>query len=272
MTTNDFATLDTFATQYNEPTQGGDGLLRIHWYNGEPKLKTPGAFFVEESRLEALGLAAPTAPWKPETRTFEDGTTKSGYGVSAVKLMAIGLRQQDIVIGEDNSITWLETRPQKQQRPDKWSIYVEMLCVVKGFDHGPVVWASRRIKSSMGILAGVLGAYRREILDEVRKAKKNPKIPAWAFWLPVRGAVDAKNAPVYEQTKGKPVTPPIFVRPEGEVMDVAKSLFVGSELLAYGEALRGQYDTWLATRPGDARTAQPVAAPVEEEAAVGDIF
>jgi hypothetical protein len=257
MSTNDISMLDTFTTAYNEPAQGGDGLLRIHWYNGEPKMKTPGAFFVEAGKLEALGIEAPGAPWKPETRTFEDGGSKDGYGTPALKVMAIGARQQDIIIGDDGALTWLEGRTEKGNRPEKWSIFVEMLCVVQGFQHGPVVWSSRRIKSSMGILAGVLGAYRRELLDEVKKARRNPKIPAWAFWLPVRGAVDAKGAVIYEQTKGKPVTPPTLVLPDGDAMARASALFVGSELLSYGEAIRGEYDTWLNTKPGDARVAAP---------------
>lgn len=260
MSTNDLGALDTFTTAYTEQQQGGDGLLRINWYNGEPKMKTPGMFFVESAKLEAMGLEAPGAPWKPETRTFEDGTSKDGYAAPALKLMAIGARQQDIIIGDDNSLTWLDGRTEKGKRPERWSVFVELLCVAQGFQHGPVVWSSRRIKSSMGILIGVLGTYRKELLDEVKKARRNPKIPAWAFWLPVRGAVDAKGAPIYEQTKGKPVTPPTLVLPHADPMENAKALFVGGEMLAYGEQVRGEWDAWLSTRPGDARQA---AAPVD---------
>lgn len=258
MTTNDLEMLDTFTTAYTDNTPTGDGLLRINWYNGDPKQRTPGAFFVSSRKLEALGLEAPTAPWKETERTFSSGKSEQGYEAPALKLMAIGTRQQDcIVSGDDGSLTWLDGRTDKNSRPQGWSVYVELLCVAQGFSHGPVVWSSKRVKTSMGILVGVLGTYRRELLDEVKKARKNPKIPAWAFWLPVRGAVDAKNTPIYEKTAGAVVTPPTLVLPAGEVGEVAKSLFVGGELLAYGEQVRGEWDAWLRTRPGDARVQAP---------------
>lgn len=257
MSTNDLSTLDTFATQYTDNAPQGDGLLRINWYNGDPKLKTPGAFFVAQKSLDALGIEAPGAPWKPVTRTFSTGNSEDGYEAPALKLMTIGARQQDCTIDTDGNLTWLEGRTDKNARPNGWSVFAELLCVAQGFGHGPVVWRSKRVKTSMGMLVGILGTYRRELLDEVKKARKNPKIPAWAFWLPIRGAVDAKGAPVYEKTQGAPVTPPTLVLPDGDALERAKALFVGGELLSYGEAIRGEYDAWLSTRPGDARAAAP---------------
>lgn len=252
MTTNDLNALDNFATQYTDNAPSGDGLLRINWYNGDPKQRTPGAFFVPQKSLDALGLEAPGAPWKPVTRTFSTGNSEDGYEATALKLMAIGVRQQDCTIDTEGNITWLEGRTDKAHRPNGWSVFAELLCVVQGFQHGPVVWRSKRVKTSMGMLVGILGTYRRELLDEVKKARKNPKIPAWAFWLPVRAALDPKGAPVYEKTQGSPVTPPTLVLPDGDVMARATALFVGADLLTYGEELRGQFDTWLVTKPGDA--------------------
>lgn len=261
MSTNDLTMLDTFTTAYTDNTPQGDGLLRINWYNGDPKQRTPGAFFVSHKSLEAMGVEAPGAPWKEATRTFSTGTTDEGYEASALKFMAIGVRQQDVVLdGEGRVVEWLEGRTAKEARPDGWSVVVELLCIAQGFQHGPVVWRSKRVKTSMAMVASILPTYRKELLDEVKKARKNPKIPAWAFWLPIRGAVDAKGAPVYEKTAGAMVTPPTLVLPAGDAVEVAKSLFVGGELLSYGEQMRGEWDTWLTTKPGDAR-AQAVEAP-----------
>lgn len=251
----DLASLDTFATAYTDNAPQGDGLLRINWYNGDPKQRTPGAFFVPQKSLDALGVEAPSAPWKATTRTFSTGNSEDGYEAPALKLMAIGVRQQDCCIDAEGNITWLETRTDKTNRPSGWSVFVEMLCIAQGFQHGPVVWRSKRVKTSMAMVASILPTYRREMLDEVKKAKRNPKIPAWAFWLPIRGAVDPKGAPVYEKTQGAPVTPPTLVLPQLAGEELWKALYVGGELLAYGEQVRGEYDAWLTTRPGDARSA-----------------
>jgi hypothetical protein len=80
----------------------------------------------------------------------------------------------------------------------------------------------------------------------------------------VRGEIDTRKQPVYEKTKGSPVTPPKLILPDGDVVTMARALYVGKALLERGEALRAQYDEWLRESPSTAAAA-PVTSPVSED-------
>lgn len=256
MTDQELNTLSTFETGYTDSTPTGDGLLRINWYNGDPKLKTPGAFFVSQKRLDAAGIDAPDAPWQPVSRTFNDGSTDDGYGLAKARLQILGIRRQDCALDADGRITqWLNGLTRKEDRPFGWSIFVEVLLHTPGFPM-PVVWSSKRVKTSMAIVANIARDFKQHILEPARKHYNNPKIPGYAFWALIKGAVDAKGAPIYEKTQGAPVTPPTLIVPDKEGVELFKALFVGNDLLQWGEEQRGIYDDWLRTLPGDARTVE----------------
>ena len=150
----------------------------------------------------------------------------------------------------------------QRERADALARRVEVLVMAQGLDT-PVVWSSKRIKTSMGLVS-MLREYRTALLEPFRRERKNPGVPSWAFWLPVRGEVDARKQPVYEKTKGSPVTPPKLILPDGDVATMARALYVGKALLERGEALRAQYDAWLRETPA-APAAAPTPTPVSED-------
>lgn len=255
--------LKTFRSQYDDNTPIGDGLLRVNWYNGDPKQKTPGQFFVSRKRLEAAGVEPPSTPWVEAERTFSNGATEEGYALSQARIQFIGIRRQDCVLDVDGRIVqWLPPFTPRGARPEGWSIYVEALICTPGFDV-PLVWASKRVKTSMGILVA-LRDLRNLVVEPARRHYNNRSIPVYAFWALVRGDVDARGAPVYERTSGAPVTPPKLVTLDAQPPELFRKLFVGRDLLERAEALRVEYDEWLRQMPEQARqmqTAQTQTAP-----------
>jgi hypothetical protein len=239
--------LDTFSTQYDDTFSTGDGSLRINWYNGTPMLRTPGAFFVSQRRLEQVGADSLDNPWKKVTRVFASGEEEDGWETAKLKLAPIGIRTQDVNIKPDGVLEFLTGRFSRENRPSGWSVYTELLCMVEGWD-GPVKWSAKRIKTSMAIING-WRAYRKEILDEARRTRKNPRIPAWAFWATVASAVDAKGKPIYEDTSenGPKVTPPVWQWPLGSTEERISAMYVGKTMLNRGEALRSEFNMFFTT-------------------------
>ena len=263
--------LATFTTAYTDDIQQGDGLCRIHWLNGDPGLKTPGSFFVTRRRLEDYSIIVEGSPWRQVERTFRSGASEDGYEARALKLAVLGFRQSDVIINNDGVMTHVARPPRSAPKPPNWSLHVEVLVMAQGLDV-PVVWASKRIKTSMAIIT-MLREYQNELLQPFRRSINNLNVPRWAFWLPVRGQVDARKVPVYEKTKGAPVTPPKLILPDGDMPTVARSLYVGREMLARGEALRAQYDAWLKETPaGSPGDAAAVLSPVDGADPYNDTF
>lgn len=260
--THDINDLTTFATAYQDNAPQGDGLCRINWLNGDLGSRTPGAFFVTRRRIEAHGVTVEGSPWREIDRMFRSGSSESGYEARALKVAVLGVRQHDVTIDTDGVMTYIPRPPRGAPKPAGWSLYVEVLVMAQGLDT-PVVWASKRIKTSMGLVS-MLREYRTALLEPFRRERKNPGVPSWAFWLPVRGEVDARRQPVYEKTKGSPVTPPKLILPDGDVATMARALYVGRALLDRGEALRAQYDAWLRETPA-APAAAPITPPVTED-------
>jgi len=255
MTTFDINDLASFSSAYSDNAPVGDGLARIHWHNGDPGAKTPGAFFLTKRNAENNSVTVHGSPWREITRQFRSGSSEDGYEARALKIAVLGVRQHDVTIDSDGVMTYVGRTPRGAARPAGWSLYVEILCMAQGLDQ-PVVWASKRIKTSMAMTT-LLRAYRLELLEPIRQEKRNPNVPSWAFWLPIRGEVDAKRQPVYEKTKGAPVTPPKLILPDGDALTMARALYVGKQLLEVGEELRKEYDTWLNQTPADAAPATP---------------
>jgi len=233
-----------YTTTYTETGHQSDGLLRIQWRNGSPQAQTPGHFFVEADRLEGLGLSAPTAPWVAFDAIFASGDSKSGYRCDAAKLQIIGVRQQDAIKNAENRIeTYLTERTQKGNRPQGWTVVVELLCGIEGFDQ-PVVVKSNGIKTSMALVIDVYGGMRT-LRKEASKLTGN-SLPPWFFFAPVRCGRDDKNKVIYEKTQGAMVTPPRLVLPNDKTgRDLFNSLYVGKELVQWGEAVYTERKDWL---------------------------
>jgi hypothetical protein len=242
--------LSTFATAYDDAMGLSDGSLRINWYNGAPMMRTPGAFFVSTRRLEGLGIDGLGAPWRKVDRVFASGDAEEGWETQALKVAPIGIRTQDVVIKPDGGLEFLSGRVSKEGRPAGWSIYTELLCMIEGFD-GPVKWSAKRIKTSMAIING-FRLYRKEVLDEARRARKNPRIPSWAFWVLIKSEVDGKGKPVYQDTTegGPKVTPPQWGWPSGTTEDRVSAMYVGKRLLHKGEELRSEFNAFFTTSIG----------------------
>lgn len=242
----DFLTdIADYSTAYVEAGRESDGLPRIQWRNGVPAASTPGHFFVDAERVEALGLQAPAAPWKAFTATFASGDTKDGCRCDGAKLQIIGVRQQDAVRDAEGRLTFLAQRPDRNARPQGWTVVVELLCGFEGFE-APVVIRSRTIKTSMALVIDVYGGMRALRKDAGKLAGKT--IPPWFFYAPVRGAKDDKGKPVYEntKTKGPVVTPPRLILPgDKQGRDLFNALYVGKDLVDWGEEVYQRWADWL---------------------------
>jgi hypothetical protein len=248
----------TYTTSYQETGRESDGLLRIQWRNGVPATQTPGHFFVEVDRLEALGLDAPSEPWKPFTAVFASGDTAEGYRCDAAKLQVIGVRQQDATRDADGRLAFLAQRADRANRPQGWTVVVELLCGIKGFTV-PVVVRSRTIKTSMALLIDICGGMRDLRRDAGKLAGRT--LPPWFFYAPVTGAKDAKGKTVYEKTQGAMVTPPRLLLPAGEGRELYNALYVGRELVQWGEQVYQERVEWLREPIGAIEAAHEVAAP-----------
>lgn len=262
----------TDAQSTNIPTYAdettGDGLLRMQWRNGEPKLKTAGRFFVDKERLGDRAIAE---PWTEATEVFESGAEVEAYIAPRLRVAIIGVRQQPF--------SW--EGPQDSRRKvwhEKWieggSMQVEALCFVQGLaDHtavDPVVWTSSTIKTSFAIIGSKAPSINVTLRALLKAAKvfSGKDMPLWSFWLPIAGQVDAKGKPDYVPTKGKAVTPPYAFVPTGELTrDHLNKLYVGRELLEHGANLRAVWAEWLKERrynddtPNSAQASAANAAP-----------
>lgn len=268
--------LATATTSYTEPTAGGDGLLRVHWFNGDQKLRTRGAFFVTTQRLADHGIT-PTEPWRAVTRTFSSGDTEDGYEAPMARLAVLHVRKSDIVYRSDGSIEYISRPARGAGNPPGWSLHIEILCVMQGLGtEMPVVWSSKRVKTSLAMVE-ILTTYRREILEPLRREQRK-QMPPWWFWLSVAGEVNEQRQPVYVKTKGAPVTPPQLLLPNGlrdrslPVRDAAHKMWVGRETASAGERLFEEYRAWAAEPLRSLTEAQPAAPSHNAPQPIGDDF
>lgn len=246
--------------------QQGDGLLRIQWRNGEPKLKSAGRFFVDGERL---GDRAIGEPWASVTETFESGEDAEGFGTEQLRIAILGVRQQPFVYegeGRGQYKVWYERW--EKGNPDM-RMQVDVLCLAQGLADepgvAPVVWSSSTIKTSFAIVGSKEPSIRVALakLLKAGKAIAGKDMPSWAFWLPIASQRDGKTKkPIYQETPGRPVTPPIVHVPAELTRDHLNKLYVGRELLTYGADLRAEWDEWLKERrTNDAPEPATAAAP-----------
>lgn len=244
------------STSYADAPQVGDGLMRVHWFNGDQRTRTRGAFFASSLRFGDHGIT-PGAPWREVSRAFNSGETEDGYEAHTVRISVLHVRKADIVFDADQQVRYIDRPPRGAPRPMGWSLHVEVLCMIEGLGiEQAVVWSSKRVKTSMAIM-DVLASYKREITDPMRRETGRAFAPWWG-WLTISGAVNDQKQPVYEKTKGAPVTPPTLLLPPGTARERAKRMWVGPEVAARGEELYKEFAEW-ATRP--LGSAAPPAAP-----------
>jgi len=277
---------------YTEETQG-DGLLRIQWRNGEPKLETPGRFFVSE---ENLGDLVPGAPWVKTREVFDDGTKSQGYKAEALDMAILCVRAQPFHWSAANGTPgrykiWQGRWVKGDAAPEFQSMSVEVLAYVQGFTE-PVVWTSATIKTSFAIIAqrgdSILRHIDQAMVKAANQTAKRP-LDRYAFWAGISTERDAKGEVVYTPTKGKAVTLPVLALPPEKQRDRAwlLSRFVGGTpegktLLAYTLIpLREQYEGWRQERRSNEAEAPPVAAPTgrnvpqpvgADEFGIGDVI
>lgn len=228
---------------YDEGTQG-DGLVRIQWRNGEPKLRTGGYFFVSGERL---GDFTPGEPWQPTEEVFESGATAEGFKAEKLHLAVIGVRQQPF-IRKDSGKFWLEKYAKGEQGA---SLQVDVLCVAEGLeDLGVVVWGSATVKTSFAIVGrpdGIIYRIHQDILKPASALAKKDMRP-WCFWATIATERDDKGKVVYTPTQGKPVTRPILELPKEVTKEWLLAQYTGKDMLILGEQLRASYDEWVKER------------------------
>ena len=251
---SDFDTGTAIQT-YGDDRQG-DGLLRIQWRNGEPKLDSPGRFFVSE---EALGDFVPGAPWVKCRETFNDGTKVPGYKAESLDIAVLCARSQPFHWSAPNGEPgrykiWQAKWIKGDHSPENQAMQVEVLCYVKGFEDwgSPVVWTSATIKTSFAIIAqdGILTAIDKAMVKPASQAAKSP-LDRYCFWATVEGKRDTKGDVEYTPTKGQPVTPPVLVLPpeKQRTIEWLRSRFVGKALISETLApWREAYEDWRQER------------------------
>lgn len=248
--------LASTSSAYTEQEQDGDGLLRIHWHNGDQQQRTPGSFFVSAARCDDHGIT-PQAPWKPVTKTFRSGSSEAGFEATHIKLALIAQRRSDIIIDEAGVMTMIDPIARGAVRPQGWSLLIDLLVIAEGFGVTPVVWSSKRIKTSLAML-DILKAFRDELLRPVQRTMTR-RVPPYYYWMQIASRRDEQRRVLYERTKGAPVTPPdLFLGDDDDVNATARKLFVGVEIARAAEALYIEHATWSTSLQ---RTAAPAAAP-----------
>lgn len=238
--------VDETTTAYTEEDRGGDGLMRIFWFNGDQKMGTRGVFFVSADRAAEHGVV-PAGRWQRVTRRFSSGNEDTGFETPMLKMAIMHVRKADVTIDAEGAMQYIARPSRYEQRPANWSLHVEVLAHVEGIDP-PVVLSAKRVKTSMALLE-LLNVLRREIIDPIKREARKPIPPYW-FWAAIGGAVNERNLPVYEKTKGAPVTPPTLYLPPGTPRERGTAMFVGSAMAQKGEEAYAQYAEWARTPLG----------------------
>lgn len=255
--------IDIAIPQYSDEQQG-DGLIRVQWRNGDPRLKTPGRFFVPEDRL---GDLVPGDPWKPVTEVFESGDEVEGYAAETLRLAILCARQQPFQRDDDGRKIWLTSWPRGAERV---SMQVDVLCYMQGFEElsEPVVWASSTIKTSFAIIGrggksqgpGILHRLREEVVKPASKAA-GKSLDTYCFWATVTTERTDKGAVAYTETPGKKVTRPVLKLPPHPELDTIRKLWVGTALIRDTLVpMREEYEAWRQEQRTNA-PAEPPAAP-----------
>lgn len=219
--------------------QQGDGLPRLFWANGDRKAGTPGFFRIAQDHFDT----PLPEPWEAKKIVFDSGGSEDDYVTPKLRMMIIAVRQQAFIKerleGNKERKIWLPTRFMERGAANQ-SVYAEFLCLVEGLEGTPLVWAAPAIKTSMAMVApgGILDEVR--LLQKIAKQTWKIKVNRWAFWIPIKTTVDKDNNTVYEQTKGKPVTPPRAYVPKKDPL----ALYVGDDLYRYGYEVWGEFGDW----------------------------
>lgn len=225
---------------YTEEERGGDGLLRAYWFNGDQKMGTRGVFFIPAERAAEHGVV-PAGRWQRVNRRFSSGNEEQGFECPLLKLAVVHVRKADVVFDPSGMMQYIARPGRNEMRPSGWSLHVEVLAHVEGID-APIVVSAKRVKASLALL-DVLKTLAREVLDPIKRESRKPIPPYW-FWAAVGGAVNDRNLPVYEKTKGAPVTPPTLFLPPGTARERGTAMWVGAEMAQRGEAAYVEYAEW----------------------------
>ena len=269
MTSDDFLPQDG---HYEEQTGGaGDGFPRIYWMNGVARDKTPGWFWMTDDRRVSADLTFGDE-WKSRDHSFEGGGNDTIWYTPALYVAPIAWRQQTYIGSEGSQVERWITGRRFGKFADGERMAFEGLALVKGIEQ-PVVLGTKATKTSMAWLTDILPAYKK-LRDEVRKTRNGAAVPPWWFWLAIRSARDPKGGPVYEKTKGRMVTPPIWIAPEDITSREAwKAIYVGNEIAAQGQTIYDSVGRDWATQPiGDSDAPMPagrnVPQAIEEDAEI----
>lgn len=253
--------LQTDTINLSAPTDESTEPPVFWWFNGNKIAKTPGCFYIKEAEL----ASPPAEPWELDTRF--DG--EIGFSATSLKIAYIAHRAQAFT--EDDSGAYKKKVWLKQWEQGA-RIQTDILCFVQGIE-GPVVLSVKGLtgKAFTAKKDSILAEYRAGLLREASRIEGR-KLPAWSFWLPISTKLTSAGGVEYADTGYKSVTtPPALFIPDLSEQTIT-DLFVGLDVLRYGDELRIEFDTWLKTQRGNiAPEPAPVAAAPGWDAGDGDI-
>lgn len=249
-----------YTTDYSDHANrngNNDGLLRIGWRNGDARARppVPGFFFFANDSLERVGIAAPNVPqWEQYTWVNAKGEDVPGWKAPNLRMQIIGSRQQDCRVEEGRIVEWYEQRYKRATAPyggKGWTIYVEVLAFVPGFDV-PVVFASKGVRAGMAFVATMIPAFDEAVVKPARVATGQPKLARFAFWMFVSHSKKPDGSINFETPSGgATINPPALVLPNKTGNDLWQSLLVERPLFDRARIARAEFDAWLQARPGD---------------------
>jgi hypothetical protein len=214
------------------------GPSRIGWRNGDRKARTPGKFYTSANQY----TTEPTDPWQ----SSDMYTDEEGYETSLLRVAIIGVRAQWFRMDGDTRI-WLQGYEQGARK------FTEILCFAEGIDE-PVVWSAKGL-TGMAITnkGGIIPTYSNGLLREAKRLAGRKDLPLWSFWLPIATKIDNRGQVVYESTGygNNVVTPPALHLPHDDHATNIEVLYVGNELVKWGDELRAEYGTWLTMQRGN---------------------
>lgn len=229
----------TFAEQIEGieiPDAGALEPGRIVWLHGVKQAKTPGVFYAKDLAFST----PPDEPWAPDDR-FDD---EAGFSAPLLHLAVIGERSQWFIPADKDLGTQTEWLPTYAANISAKKI-TEWLVLVEGINEPMVLSASGKHKA--GPFTEAFQTYRTGLLTQASRVAKK-QMPKWSFWLPFRNKLDAQGKTLYldaadgaGKTYGSVVTPPVLALPK----DALDALFVGAGILALGEEIKAQYETWF---------------------------
>lgn len=230
------ATMDWSGMEDSAPRIAPFG--QFSWYHGAKQARTPGVFYGKEMEFAEM----PGNPWTPDDRFNQGANPELGFSAAMLRLAFIGVRSQWFTPKDDETNTpfaWLTEYKQGARKS------VEYLVFVEGVDTPMILSGSKPSKTVP--FAKILGQYRRGLLKQAGLRMRRP-LPLWFFWLPIAGEKGPDGKPVFTEAKdangksyGSYITEPKLYLPA----NAADTLFVGPDLLRYGNELRREYAWWF---------------------------